>query len=235
MTLGNVGDRGPVVRIYPRDHSWEVTLSVPAHICLTILLTMQAALRSPGYEPTEDQQLRMAAARWLTKNWLRRPIPSPRWWPVNRALHERADAQKKSPKRVLEEATEQAIFLVLAQKPANDRDLVEYLRWFRSQVANSICEDLLGPGWRRRLEAYLDDLEPESDAFVTEMGAVLDQWLDVSAARVCLTKQQEHVIRLRAQGYDSREIGKRLGIQASTVRVHLRRAAKKLQKLVRGM
>lgn len=208
------------VRLHSSDGSPEVTLSIQQHVALTALLPMNPALRSSNYTGSADDNLRLLAAEWLAQYWLHHPIPWARWPIVRDPLAERAEAESRSIKEILWSATVQAIFLVLSEHPPSG-GLADYLGWLRAQVANKICDDLLGPGSRRPDSPIGDEdmlaEDPDIDADTSE--EELARLIARVSSRASLSQRETEVLSLWSRGYSSAEISSKLGITATTVRV----------------
>ena len=235
-TLWGLRPRGATdvgVRFASADRSHETVISLEAHMALAALLPMRPDLRSDGALPVDDDRPRLKAAEWLAAHWLRAPIPKERRPFTEAALRMRARATGETPKCVLRELTVQNIFVAISDVRRVD-DLEALLADLRRRVANAICEDLLGPGWRRREVGSETPLrDPDGLASPTNDFAEVDR-RDARARIVKqpgLTRREAEVFRLMESGRTTADIAEALDIAQSTVRVHRKNLVDKLAPL----
>ena len=218
------------VQVASPGESWRVTMSLQAHVTLTALLTSQPALRSPSYQHEIDDDTRVAAAEWMTRHLYHHPVPRQRWPQFKPALRRRAEEECRSEEETLREATVQAIFVALGERPER-RDLPGILNWVRNEVSNKLCEDFIGPKWRRREES-LDDYaigeETGVDESLEASESAVERFVESVASEASFTVRQREVFALWMGDHRSSEIATRLGVPPSTVRVMKHRIRKKL-------
>ncbi|MCL4534971.1 MAG: LuxR C-terminal-related transcriptional regulator [Bacteroidetes bacterium] len=203
---------------------------------------------------TEEQKTTAAAD--LARGSFARPIPSQRWGrfkqQIVRELHQRAGNAEQSPEMALQTAVIQAIFLTVAQQwqpitglyltvdgkrrklsnfgGRNEPALFDwylYWPWFRQEVADAVCEDLLGPSWRNDPDHTAQvAAEPIS---LEEAQRELENRLELEEAVSQCTPSQQALLDLLLEGYTLAEAAQQLGLASSTARVHMLNIRKKLQ------
>ncbi len=119
----------------------------------------------------------------LEDSWFRRPLHRARWRLALPHLRARAQSQGTTVEAELRAAVRQAIVLACDDVPP-DTSLHDVLRATRAALANRLMDDLVGPGWRRRLSGtevhgevdsqYERELQP---AYEAEVEALLQEFL----------------------------------------------------------
>lgn len=102
-------------------------------------------------------------------------------------------------------------------------DEIRYPKSFIFKVAKSVLGDYLRMKKLLEYAVSFDELYDFPDNYDFTEDFVSTDLFDK------LTEKEETIVELKVQGYNSAEIGKKLGVSGSTVRTHLEKIRKKMQ------